>query len=405
LDICKYFPLETDNFGWTPLHAAVYANQKNTASAILSERRVAADVLNRPDAYSFALLHYSARRDQNEIIDLLTSCGADANVRSGLGSTPLHQAAGEDSCAAIYSLHEAGALLDEFDDSGCTPLMKAAELNKQYAASTLHELGAKNLPCGAMGRTPCEEVRASIRDTSEAVFEAIDKNHTFLLTALIDDEASLFPWDNFDETKCKDDYLPPFLYALERGSLECVKILLGKIKDPHIRMACGWGAFQIIVRRNVETDPPDFRLHLCRLCADAGLDVNATSQATPSALTHAVGENDFALAALLMALGANINQESNPPLECVDSLEMLNMLVGFGADMHSQAAVNLACNQSKAGNIEMVKHLILRWPHLLNMKGLRGRTPLEEGLRMNKRNIGQLLLSLNEMFACNDKPN
>lgn len=400
--ICKHFPLETDAFGWSPLHAAVYSNREATASAILSGRVVAAKDLDRLDAYGFALLHYSARHNQAALITSLVRAGADVNVRSTYGFRPLHEAALKDAAATIIALHSAGASLEAVDDSGATPLCLAAQFNKhQIVASTLYECGANGFIVEPSGFSPFRWARLlatidrwpgrEISDVSSDVFKAITDSNSFLLAALVDDDSSDVDQIKFDETKTNEGGYPPFLWALAHGDLRQIDFLFSTVKDLHIRTNFGKGAFQVIAERVDYPGYRDFQLHLCRRCADAGLDVDAGSQSSQSALDIAVENDNFALVGYLIALGAQINRKSAAALELVHSVEMLAMLAGFGADMSSQSAADLACKLSRKGNTVMLKYLIHRWPHILNVRGRHGRTPIEEAARWKKLDIVQLL--------------
>lgn len=93
------------------------------------------------EEFTFTALHMMASRRKHDCVDLLLTTGADANLRSSDGSSPIRQAAEKDDLVGVRSLLHAGAETDLVDFKGVRPvdvagpatrdlLMTAAPINK-----------------------------------------------------------------------------------------------------------------------------------------------------------------------------------------------------------------------------------------------------------------------------------
>lgn len=136
--------LVRDAMGLTPFHAAAAATMKRGVMEVVLEREESQE-LDRSGGWS--ALHLAATGTSSTVgtlVAALIAGGADPNIRSDSGWTPMHMAACGLGCAeAIRVLVEGGALLDARDDAGLTPLHWAIVAARgRDAVSSLLEAGA-----------------------------------------------------------------------------------------------------------------------------------------------------------------------------------------------------------------------------------------------------------------------
>ena len=81
-----------------------------------------ANVNGDKDQYGFNALHYASIRGHLEISELLTSSGADVNIRTSYGFTALHQASGNGHLEIVQLLLCQGADISFRDNGGSTAL-------------------------------------------------------------------------------------------------------------------------------------------------------------------------------------------------------------------------------------------------------------------------------------------
>ncbi|HWE97772.1 MAG TPA: ankyrin repeat domain-containing protein, partial [Tepidisphaeraceae bacterium] len=110
-------PARRDDFGRTPLHAALLSLSEAAARRLLD---AGADP-NAADDYGTTPLHLACRRGSVALVRLLLGRGGDPNVRSAAGTTPLHEAASVGDATIVRILLDSGAKADATDERGRTP--------------------------------------------------------------------------------------------------------------------------------------------------------------------------------------------------------------------------------------------------------------------------------------------
>ena len=83
------------------------------------------------------LLHYSARKNNEEAVAALLSRGAWIDAKDWNNDTPLHEAASEGSAGAAVLLIEKGADLKAENENGNTPFFSALLSGRGYANDTV----------------------------------------------------------------------------------------------------------------------------------------------------------------------------------------------------------------------------------------------------------------------------
>lgn len=103
--------------GFTPLHAALFANETEIAKLLLAK-----GAKNSPDTDGITPLHIAASFGQITIMELLLKNGANINVKDNDGFTPLHNACESGNIDAVRLLLQKKANVNLKDDEGRTPL-------------------------------------------------------------------------------------------------------------------------------------------------------------------------------------------------------------------------------------------------------------------------------------------
>ena len=138
----------------------------NRAFLEYAQREIQADpsLVHIPNRYGRTLLHDASARGNLPAVELMLRLGADPNVRSSGGHTPLYCVANECQApgggAVVRALVRAGARVDSPSDAKrCTPLHMAARRGNTGVAEALLDCGADSNAQDTTGATPLERAR------------------------------------------------------------------------------------------------------------------------------------------------------------------------------------------------------------------------------------------------------
>ena len=127
--------------GWTPLHAAAFADNAATAAILLA---AGADVNARAkNKFDNTPLHVSMLSQSSEVAKVLMAHGAEIDARMSEGATALHEAAMNGDAVSIRMLLDAGADPSLKMPNGKTALDLARKGKHQEAARVLQAVSAK----------------------------------------------------------------------------------------------------------------------------------------------------------------------------------------------------------------------------------------------------------------------
>jgi ankyrin repeat protein len=165
-----------ENTGWSPLHRAAWAGNKEAVAELL---RRGADRKMKDEGGALPL-HWAARMGHLKIAELLLNNktvmeallqprGMDSliqrsrpevNAPDNRGWTPLHEAVGGGRLEVVAFLIDRGGLIDDPTTVGSTPLHIAAGAGYRNLVQLLIERGAEVNPTATLGRTPLHGARA-----------------------------------------------------------------------------------------------------------------------------------------------------------------------------------------------------------------------------------------------------
>jgi len=185
--------------------------------------RLGADV-NAPQGDGGTALHWAVHKVDEELVALLLSREAKADVSNRYGASPLSEAAQLGNLNMVRMLLEAGANPDTANADGQTPLMLAAGIGAVEVAKLLLEAGANV--------NPTEEWRGQT-----ALMWAAAYGHGAMTRLLIEHGANVegraasTDWGSQITGEPRAQYRPvggltPLLYAARGGCIDCIEALL-----------------------------------------------------------------------------------------------------------------------------------------------------------------------------------
>lgn len=265
-----------------------------------------------------------------ELLELALSEGADPNSKGPRGETPVHLAAKIGSVSAIELLLAHGALPDTLDEFGDSPLMKAVEYDDVESARMLLAAGARMAyrfspdPAAAAQIEVFDMITTSIRarkDNPPAFYKNLPED----LAAELNSEKNLEEMVAYSRQ----------IHLMEKGKhaisechgLEMLVMLVDEFHaDPNHVDDCGYWP----LRTFAEAD--DLSAIQWLLRRDVKVDQTSTGE---TALFAAVRNDNLEMVRLLIAAGANVNQQDVDrcvPFHCCRSVAIAELLFEAGAD-------------------------------------------------------------------------
>jgi ankyrin repeat protein len=145
---------ETTEMGWTALMAASSSGQMGAVQVLVEEME--GQGLDEQDQKGRTALHWAAKGGDEEVVTLLLSKGAQADIGDDNGITPFMEAAGNGHLGVVQPLlqHMGGQGLDRTDEFGTTALQLAAEEGHEAVVTFLLSRGAQAINGGLYCMTP-----------------------------------------------------------------------------------------------------------------------------------------------------------------------------------------------------------------------------------------------------------
>ena len=225
----------------------------------------------------------------------LIATHADANIPEGDGSTALLWAAYYSDLEMLRVLVAAGAKLDTANHYGVTPLLQASRTGDTAVMEALLKAGANPSLAHPDGETP--------------LMAASRSGHMGAVRLLLDRGANV----NAAESSQQETAL---MWAAAEGHIDVVDALLKAGADPNRKAH----VTSLTERKNADHPTGGFTAlmwaarnghdRVVRRLIEAGADVNATNGDGATAMTIAIVNDRFDLAATLLGSGANANDGS-----------------------------------------------------------------------------------------------
>jgi ankyrin repeat protein len=135
-----------NNDGFSPLHLAAFVGQVDAVRTLLAGGADINKVQQSKVPYvpSNTALHAAiAGGPHREVVELLVTAGADVNVISSIGHTPLHDAVFHNATELLAYLLAHGADVNRSGEGVPTPLAYARQRGKEEAAALLASAGGE----------------------------------------------------------------------------------------------------------------------------------------------------------------------------------------------------------------------------------------------------------------------
>jgi len=312
-------------FRYTPLQLATFDGHKEIVELLIEK---GADI-NAKDDYGitplFLALRYSmnnetlysdlegfltVRKDSQIIINLLIEEGADINVRTHDGFTPLHVAA-KGFKKSVELLIKKGADINAKNDLGWTPLHGAVLEDRRGITELLIAAGADvNAREGRDGKTPLHW--AAARDHEE-IIELLIANGAKVNAK--DDEGKT-PF--FRKHGGKTNKAPRISIhnATLMGNIKAVKEHIAAGTDVNVKNEDGWAPLHRAARSGHK--------EIVGLLVAGGADVNSKNKHGGTPLRYAAFQGHKETAELLIAKGADVNAKDEDGETPLDATSVFN---------------------------------------------------------------------------------
>ena len=256
--------------------------------------------------------------------------GADVNTAEADGATALHWASYRDDLGSAEALLRAGANVNAANDLGATPLWTASLNGSAAMVRRLLEAGANPNAKLLLGETP--------------LMVAARSGHTEVVRLLVEQRADV----NVSAARKQT----ALMWAVAQKHPDVVALLLSHGADVHARSE---------VWTNVEAVPPHGQLEYNR----------AIPHGSDTALMFAARVGDLASAKLLVAAGANVNDEDAWGI----SATTLAAHSGFGEVVDFLLEAGADPNASKAGFSPLHEAILRRDVRMANALLAHGADP------------------------------
>jgi ankyrin repeat protein len=282
-------------------------------------------------------LHLAVKSNNQEMLELLISAGADITIKNKENKTALHIAAGLGFIEIAHILLQNGANVNEDTGYQNTPVFCAFEYQKIEMVDFLISKKAD-----FYGRRDFFLINAINHNLPDTIKWLIEKGCNINMKLPLDGEKSLL------------------IDALEKDKMEAAKILIEMGADVHEKDKSGKTPLHYASEKGQK--------EIVELLIKKGSNINLLDSNHQTALTFAVKSNKPDIAELIMKNGVKWQSGNNKTLIIEEvmrgNLPMVKLLHEYGADINAQlfnsfpekSSLEIALSK---GNFEMAKELVL----------------------------------------------
>ena len=267
---------------------------------------------------------------EEEIISLLLSYKADSNIKRNKRNlitsrpqydwTALIYAANEGLTKVVSLLLKAGANPNIKDDDGVTALKRAALKGYTEIVSLLLKAGANP--------------NIKVKNGVTALIDAAYNNHIDVVKELINTKRKfIFNFRKTNLNATNRHGMTALIWAADQGHVDVVKLLLDAGADPHITEEKGLTALIIAADKS--------HTEIVRLLLDAGTDPNIKDKYDQTALTCAAYMGNAEVIKLLINAHSDLNAQTKKEgltalMNAADKghVDVVKLLLDAGADPH-----------------------------------------------------------------------
>ncbi|MBU0513672.1 MAG: ankyrin repeat domain-containing protein, partial [Proteobacteria bacterium] len=299
--------------GWSPLMLGAGIRDHDSASSTCKLLLDAGADVHYQNAHGISALHVAAKWGHYILTALILLKGANPNISTSGGVTPLHLAAGtlysdlgrSECCTTVMELLlDNGAEIDTVDFSGNTALHYAVEIGHTEIVRLLTSKGAEVDTVGHSGNT--------------VLHYAVERGHTEIVRLLMSNGADPL-------IRNIKDYTPLYL-SVVAGECDTTKVLIdcGAEVNPSCRKEGNQRPLHVVAKTsNVE---------IAKLLLASNADINAIDDSGYTPLQYAF-ENDpwvddvdseHSMVGLLKRHGAKLGDVSEDLFEAVESSNLKN---------------------------------------------------------------------------------
>jgi ankyrin repeat protein len=330
----------------TLLHSAVRTDAAEATRYIIANGAV----LSARDINGDAALNTAVLSGSKTCLQVLVLSGVDLNARNFTGEAALHQAVRKQNADFSTYLVDRGAKLEVRDNRGLTPLAVAAREAQTTVAQYFVKAGARIDARDYAGSTP--------------LYQAVETGQLDLIRTLVQSGADILA------RNAAGDY--PLLASLKKGQAVLREILGNASMD----RADSEGKTPL--RLLVETRAPSDMLSLA---LSAGADPSSRDKFANTPLHAALGQKDYATAALLLTSRAdpyapNYQGVTPAAMALADPAALKDFALAAGlnsADILGEVLLHYAV---RAGKADAVK-LLLDLGADRNAKNISGETAMD----------------------------
>ena len=402
----------SDAEGMTPLHFAAVTGDLAMAVVLMKK---GADVLAKAFVYSNILpCHVAAQYQRTDILKALYNEHPNLDMRTRVGSTPLHIAAMYNSSKAAQVLLELGVPKDAIDNDQRSALYLAALKGHLDVVKVLIAAGC-DASLGANGKTA---VHAAATSGKLPVLRCIMKGQTLenwqvLLNKVgVEGQSTLHcacEGGSKDIVKfllragangtVKGRYgLSPLHLTVKEGQKEIARLLLQYTKEPSPRDDNGDTPIHLAARRHMS----DFIKQFFQDVSDLGLsvDINAQNHSKATPVMVALDEGCEDVAILFIQLGCDLTSD-------IDDNQPIHLAAWFGFDSIVETLLSRGDSSIKGyfgrtalngaalqGLLKTVKLLASQPTNVLEVADNRGRTPVLSALSRKHYEVANYLLDI-----------